>query len=408
MKFLYLFCFKLTVFLFIITFLLISNIANENKKLKGKLKKALNKNGIKPLSKLTKLLEMKINEINKDILEYQMSMTQKENMILDINPLKIETYSNKLIIKLRTVTRMLQHSRKFIQLFQFRKVTGFPVIDKKMFSKKGQLALCVIGKQENVYAKEFINYYINLGASKIYLYDNNDLLGEKFEDVLKEEIKKEYVEIIDVRGLYGMQAIIYQDCYQEHKYEYDWFLNIDFDEFIYLPNNNKFNNILDTNLIKNCNLIKFHWRIYDDNNKVHYENESLIKRFTHFINQTNRFVKTLIRGGLNNIIMGAHYPDYMENSSFQCFPSGETNETDVYKYGYIKHFLFKTAEELCSKIIKGDVLNTDYFKNIKRTGLIDRFFEINKISIEKIKIIEKCLNITLPNWRNKLKNFKYI
>ena len=106
--------------------------------------------------------------------------------------------------------------------------------------------------------------------------------------------------------------------------------------------------------------------------------------------------------------MGIHFPHYMGASSSLCFPSGKTSENDIYKYGYIRHFRFKTAEELCFKIIKGDAHYSGYSYNIKRMILINLFFKTNKIILEKIKIIEKCLNITLLNWRKKLKNLEYI
>ena len=106
--------------------------------------------------------------------------------------------------------------------------------------------------------------------------------------------------------------------------------------------------------------------------------------------------------------MGCHYPDYSEVSSSQCFPSGKTSERDIYKFGYIKHFIFKTAEELCSKICKGDVEHTGYFNTEKRFELIDGFFGLNKVTLEKIEVIEKCINKTLLNLRNKLKILKNI
>ena len=56
------------------------------------------------------------------------------------------------------------------------------------------------------------------------------------------------------------------------------------------------------------------------------------------------------------------------------FSIRNTWEDDIYKYGYIKHFEFKTAEELCSKIRKGDVEHTGYFHSVKRVDLIDGFF----------------------------------
>ena len=36
--------------------------------------------------------------------------------------------------------------------------------------------------------------------NKIYLYDNNDINGEKFEDVIDDYIKSGFVEINDWRG----------------------------------------------------------------------------------------------------------------------------------------------------------------------------------------------------------------
>ena len=55
--------------------------------------------------------------------------------------------------------------------------------------------LCVIGKNENLYVKEFVTYYKNLGYNHIYIYDNNDVNGERFEDVLDDEIKSNFVTI---------------------------------------------------------------------------------------------------------------------------------------------------------------------------------------------------------------------
>ncbi len=45
---------------------------------------------------------------------------------------------------------------------------------------------------ENHYIREWIEYYLNLGVDKIFLYDNNDINGEKFED----EINISYFLII--------------------------------------------------------------------------------------------------------------------------------------------------------------------------------------------------------------------
>ena len=38
-------------------------------------------------------------------------------------------------------------------------------------------ALCAIAKNENLYIREWVEHYKNIGVSKIFLYDNNDING---------------------------------------------------------------------------------------------------------------------------------------------------------------------------------------------------------------------------------------
>ena len=45
-------------------------------------------------------------------------------------------------------------------------------------NKKG-VCLCTIAKKENLYAREFVEYYHLLGFKKIIIFDNNEIQGEK-------------------------------------------------------------------------------------------------------------------------------------------------------------------------------------------------------------------------------------
>ncbi len=42
---------------------------------------------------------------------------------------------------------------------------------------------------ENDYIRFFVEYYKNLHFDKIFIYDNNDIDGEKFEDVINDYIQ---------------------------------------------------------------------------------------------------------------------------------------------------------------------------------------------------------------------------
>ena len=101
--------------------------------------------------------------------------------------------------------------------------------------------MCALGKKENYYAKEWVDYYKTLGYNHIFIYDNNDPDDERFEEVLSKEISEGFVSIIDYRGYRGKrhapQYDAYFDCYDKYSEEYDWLSFYDFDEFLVIKGN---------------------------------------------------------------------------------------------------------------------------------------------------------------------------
>ena len=81
--------------------------------------------------------------------------------------------------------------------------------EKYSIKQKKGLCICVVGKNENLYAREFVNYYRILKADKIIIFDNNDINGEKFDGILKDYIEDKFVDLIDVRGFKSIQIPIY-------------------------------------------------------------------------------------------------------------------------------------------------------------------------------------------------------
>ncbi len=59
---------------------------------------------------------------------------------------------------------------------------------------------CGIANAENIYARDLIEYYINIGVEKFYLGDNNLKNSEKLIDVLYDYVDNGTVEIIDLIG----------------------------------------------------------------------------------------------------------------------------------------------------------------------------------------------------------------
>ena len=99
-------------------------------------------------------------------------------------------------------------------------------LNKGYFLENDSICLCVIGKKENLYAKEYINHYKNLGYDHIFIYDNNEINDEKFSDILQRELKNGFVSIINFIGYKAKssstQVEAYFDCYKRNNRNYNW------------------------------------------------------------------------------------------------------------------------------------------------------------------------------------------
>ena len=125
----------------------------------------------------------------------------------------------------------------------------------KLF-KKIKVCLCTIGKKENLYAREYVNYYKNLGINKIFIYDNNDEKDETFDLVLKDYIDAGFVEIIDARGKLSLQVKAMEECRKNNYNKFDWLLFFDMDEFLYLRNYSNINDFLKKKVFDKCQKIQ--------------------------------------------------------------------------------------------------------------------------------------------------------
>ena len=224
-------------------------------------------------------------------------------------------------------------------------------------------------------------------------------------------IEKKYVNIIDVRGFSSIQIPIYNHCYQKNKDLYDWIGLIDVDEFIYIRQNNKINDFLYNNRFSKCELIFLNWLIYNDNNLIKYENKPLIKRFSKSIKLYYQG-KSFVRGGFKNLLIpSTHIPGI--NIHYFCNSNGEriyprnffNSKIENSPKAFIKHYYTKTVEEFCLKINKGHAHfnknHPQYIHTIKYR--IKLFFLWNNITINKIKILEKCTGINLIKYKKKIK-----
>ena len=287
----------------------------------------------------------------------------------------------------------------FLYLYYFNYISNVLLIKNQAISNL-KVCICTLGKEENRYIKEFVELYKNYSVDKIYLYDNNDIDGERFDDVIDEYIKSGFVEIMDWRGVKGTSTYfgIMDSCYQTFHEQYDWLIFYELDEFLYLKNFQNIKEFLYQNKFNNCQSIQLNWVHMSDNNHLYYENKPLFERFPEkgkniVKNKYNKicFVKTIIRGHLKNLNITDNHLLSKKIKACNGFGkkspiNGVRSVKPDYTYYYIKHYYGKSVQEFVEKIIRGDLLRGNPKKVVE--WAFEKFFYINEITEEKIKYIQ--------------------
>lgn len=269
-----------------------------------------------------------------------------------------------------------------------------------------KVAICVIGRLENRYAIEFVEYYKNLGIDHIYIGDNNYDEEEYFEDVLQQFIDENFITIISYRNIINCQEWYYANVYKEYHTLYDYMIFIDFDEFITLVKDNNIKEYLSRN-INNYNIIQLNWMIYTDNNFIFDDGRPCLERFTEpmelyktvtYENKPENFhTKCIIKCVFEKIEFNNPHIIKLINKHKVCngsFIDKQNNNNDTwaeynkdgtidYSLAYIKHFTFKTIDEYVNKLFKRGTIEGGINDMLNRYKY--RFFKVNEKTNEKIQ-----------------------
>lgn len=269
------------------------------------------------------------------------------------------------------------------------------------------IALCCIGRGENLYAVEFVEWYKKLGFSKIFIYDNNFGDEEHFEDVLDDYIKDGFVEIMNFRDKVKAQMQAYNDCYARHKNDYVWFLYVDFDEFLVLPQHGSIKDFV-KDFPNDCQTILINWLIMTDNNQIHYEPKPLNERFTEVMDVMKKLqynfpddmhVKSLIRGGMDRINFCGN-PHTVDDALVAYTSYGQRCENRPWQpmnfdKAYLKHFTTKSLQEWIEGKLKKGTADRPY--NVFQQTYADRYFRINEVTEDKINYLKAIGAILEPS-----------
>lgn len=271
--------------------------------------------------------------------------------------------------------------------------------------------LCGIGRQENQYIREWVEYNKAIGFTNIVLYDNNYDGEDHFEDVIGDYIDSGYVILKNYRNLKTCQLNAYNSCYKEYGDKYDWIAFFDCDEFLTLTKKKSVEEYLSSIVFKNFDMIHINWMCYGDGGMATNDGRPLLERITTPVMPLDKpigynfpencHIKSVIRGHLEKPVLFTQHP-HSATVERCCNERGiRLTETSSpfsnisYTEAYLRHFSTKTAEEYANKMKKGF---PDREWNIDKEAkfLIEtRFFRYNDITEEKINIFKEKLGIDM-------------
>lgn len=324
-------------------------------------------------------------------------------------------------LDLETVMTQYKHhcpSRKRVLQIQEGLMRAFPY--PQLFHTKPKVCLGAIAKNENHYLREWVEHYHDLGFDKIFLFDNNDRNGERFDEVIQDYIDEGFVEVFDVRGQSNMQITSFDRLYHSQAAQkFDWITFFDIDEFLFLDDCKFIQEFVTQPQYAPFNCIAINWKYFDDNNlpqviggdfrvKTRFTHEYLQPKSVSFAEHkfSKRIMKTKIPG---LVINSSHGPINRISSSETVYNGAKSNpgviccnvegkplkvnylcfEDWSHKGAHLKHYRFKTIEEYITNKMKRGY--PTLYKNCgKDLGLQD-FFKLNQVTLAKLQVAATLL-----------------
>ena len=259
--------------------------------------------------------------------------------------------------------------------------------------------ICCIEKQENLYLRDFVEYYKKIGADNILLYDNNDVDGEYPQQVIGDYIADGFVIYKDARGKHRFQLDAYTECYNEYKDKYDWIAFFDIDEYMEILNGKTINEFLSDDRFSNSDAIFIYWLIFGDSGNLHYENKPVYERFVQYNEPSERAntFKVILRckpdayisffdANMFEWTLFTNRDFVVTDTEGNLIQMGKEYQSFNYNGALLKHYNTLSIEEFLYRRF-GRRSYADRNSNFNKETVMNIFYTINEMTDEKERII---------------------
>jgi hypothetical protein len=207
--------------------------------------------------------------------------------------------------------------------------------------------ICAIALNEDLYIDEWIQYYLRLGFTHIYIYDNSD------NNSLKGK-QSSSVTVIHYPGK-AKQCQAYSTFFKSFALKHKWIAILDCDEFIVLKKHNSIIEFLKA--YDDCDSIGLSWKMFGTSNEVEYKNEPVTHRFKYCSKESNIHIKCIIKSSYVNSINSPHFANLKSGctnkDTSRCVLSGPFNPNPKYDIACIHHYWTKSENEFKLKLERG-------------------------------------------------------
>lgn len=240
------------------------------------------------------------------------------------------------------------------------------------------LSICAIAKNEGPYFKEWLDWHIEHGVDKFYIFDNESTDSTK--EVLEPYIESGIVEYTFVEGI-GKQLEVYDLCLEKHRFDSRWIAFIDIDEFIVPVKHKTIPDYLRN--LENFSVVEINWLVYGSGGERKRTPGNVMERFRYHSLSShilNRHVKSIIDPRRVYNMIGCHEAARIKGKTVDSHGDPVTvnfrdrePQHDIIK---INHYAIKSYEEFKQKQARGRARGKKRFRG-------DEYFE--KYDLNDIK-----------------------
>lgn len=233
-------------------------------------------------------------------------------------------------------------------------------IKKNHTAPEHYLSVCAIAKNEGPYFKEWIEWHLNHGVEKFYVYDNESTDGTK--EILEPYIKSGVVEYIYWPGN-RRQLAAYDSCLENYRFSSRWIAFIDLDEFI-VP-------VRDTTIpdfLKHFEAfaaVEVNWLVYGSGGRKKKTPGTMMERFRfhstwdHYL---NRMVKSIVNPRQVYTMIGCHeaakISGFIADSHGNPVKKNFRERQPQHDIVRINHYAVRSYEEFIEKQARGRASGT--------------------------------------------------